>query len=110
MSCIVGTATARVAPDDNRGGAWASVPTARTLIAERTVHRVLNRRGLILDEERPTRATKRSERGAPNELWPMDFKGLRGFNRPGASGCPLVILDDLSRRMLALQHLGSTKA
>ncbi len=27
------------------------------LIAERTVHRVLNRRGLILDEDRPARAT-----------------------------------------------------
>ena len=80
------------------------------VISERTVHRVLNRRGLILDEDRPVRATKRFERGTPNELWQMDFKGPQGFNRPGASVGPLVILDDHRRMMLALQHLGSTKA
>lgn len=77
-------------------------------ISERTVHRVLDRNGLILDEDRPSRpANKRFEREHPNDLWQMDFKGPQGFNN-GSVG-PLSILDDHSRYLIELRHLGSTK-
>lgn len=77
-------------------------------VSERTVHRILERQGLILDEDRPVRATKRFERTAPNELWQMDFKGPQGFNRPGEAVGPLVIVDDHSRYVIEMKRLGST--
>lgn len=79
-------------------------------VAARTVHRILARHGLIEpgDQRRP--ATKRFERGGPNELWQMDFKGPQGFNPEGSPVGPLSILDDHSRYLLALEHLGSTKS
>ena len=51
---------------------------------------------------------QRFERATPNELWQMDFKGPAGFNTGVATG-PLSILDDHSRFLLALEHLGSTR-
>lgn len=84
---------------DEPGGVQLSV---------RTVHRILERQGLIADADRHTPATQRFERTAPNQLWQMDFKGPQGFNRGGNVG-PLSILDDHSRYLLALQHLGSTQ-
>lgn len=77
-------------------------------ICVRTVHRVLDRHGLIREQERRCQATQRFERNNPNELWQMDFKGPQGFNRGSAVG-PLSILDDHSRFLLALDHLGSTR-
>jgi transposase InsO family protein len=74
----------------------------------RTVHRILERHGLIQDRERHRPALQRFERSAPNELWQMDFKGPQGFNTGCAVG-PLSILDDHSRYLIALQHLGSTR-
>lgn len=74
----------------------------------RTVHRILVRRGLIAEEDRRQPATRRFERSSPNELWQMDFKGPQGFNKGGGVG-PLSVMDDHSRYLLALEHLGSTR-
>lgn len=76
-------------------------------IAVRTVHRILERHGLIRDADRHPGATQRFERSQPNQLWQMDFKGPQGFNTASPVG-PLSILDDHSRYVLALEHLGST--
>lgn len=77
-------------------------------ISVRTVHRILDRQGLIEAENRHRPALKRFEREAPNELWQMDFKGPPGFNKGGGTG-PLSLLDDHSRYLPALRHLGSTR-
>lgn len=77
-------------------------------ISVRTVHRILDRHGLIQEADRHRPAEKRYERSAPNELWQMDFKGPQGFNTGNPVG-PLSILDDHSRYLIALQHLGSTR-
>jgi transposase InsO family protein len=77
-------------------------------ISVRTVHRILERHGLIQESERHRAADKRFERSAPNELWQMDFKGPQGFNKGSPVG-PLSILDDHSRYLIALKHLGSTR-
>jgi transposase InsO family protein len=77
-------------------------------IAVRTVHRILDRHGLIHIEDRHRPAVERFERQEPNELWQMDFKGPPGFNKRGGVG-PLSVLDDHSRYLPALRQLGSTK-
>lgn len=77
-------------------------------ISVRTVHRILERHGLIQPSERHRAADKRFERSSPNELWQMDFKGPQGFNQGSPVG-PLSILDDHSRYLIALKHLGSTR-
>lgn len=77
-------------------------------ISVRTVHRILERHGLIQESERHPAATQRFERSSPNELWQMDFKGPQGFNQGSPVG-PLSILDDHSRYLIALKHLGSTR-
>jgi len=74
----------------------------------RTLHRILRRNGLVDQNGRGSPAVKRFEREAPNELWQMDFKGPQGFNKANPVG-PLSVLDDHSRYLLALQHLGSTR-
>lgn len=71
-----------------------------------TLHRILDREGLIEDGDRHRPAVERFERGRPNELWQMDFKGPQGFNR-GVG--PLSILDDHSRYVILLQQVGSTQ-
>src|SRR5271156_5668598 len=59
-----------------------------------TIHRILLRHDLVLEEDRRTAAVQRFERARPNELWQMDFKGPKGW--PQAVG-PLSVLDDHSR-------------
>jgi transposase InsO family protein len=76
-------------------------------ISERTVHRILQRQGLIHAPTAQGGAPERFERGAANELWQMDFKGPQGFNRGSGVG-PLSIQDDHSRYLVVLKHLGST--
>lgn len=95
---------------------WGAAKLARvlgqqqpdSLLQPRTVHRILERYGLIELADRRQRAVKRFERSAPNELWQMDFKGPQRGQRGGAVG-PLSVIDDHSRYVLALQHLGSTR-
>jgi transposase-like protein len=65
-------------------------------IAVRTVHRILQRHGLIREQHREPRANQRFERGAPKELWQMDFKGPAEFSAASPVG-PLSVLDDHSR-------------
>ena len=71
-----------------------------------TIHRILLRHDLVREEERRTPALQRFERGQPNELWQMDFKGPKGW--PQAVG-PLSVLDDHSRYLIALAANGSTQ-
>ena len=72
-------------------------------VATSTIHRVLLRHGLIGPEETHRPAVRRFERSAPNELWQMDFKGLRQ-RMAAAQGAvyPLSIEDDHSRYLLGL--------
>ena len=72
-----------------------------------TVHRVLARHGLVLDQERRRQATQRFERERPNELWQMDFKGQKESD---AAIGPLSVLDDHSRYLVALQQTGTTRS
>lgn len=78
------------------------------LVQMRTVHRILERHGMIAPQDRRRPAVKRFERGEPNELWQMDFKGPQGSSAHSAVG-PLSVMDDHSRYLVALHHLGSTK-
>lgn len=72
-------------------------------IAPRTVDRIIERHGLIREEDRPQRASQRFERKAANELWQMDLKGQY---RLGSGSCyPLSILDDHSRFLVGLHAL-----
>jgi transposase InsO family protein len=71
-----------------------------------TIHRILLRHDLVREEDRRPPARQRFERGQPNELWQMDFKGPKGW--PQAVG-PLSVLDDHSRYLIALAANGSTQ-
>jgi transposase InsO family protein len=71
-----------------------------------TVHRVLIRHSLVLDQESRRQATKRFEREQPNQLWQMDFKGQKDT---GAAIGPLSVLDDHSRYLVALEQTGTTR-
>jgi transposase len=70
-----------------------------------TIHRILQRHDLIGLQERGTSAVQRFERGQPNELWQMDFKGPKGWPQPMG---PLSVLDDHSRYLIALAATGGT--
>jgi len=72
-----------------------------------TVHRILQRRGLVRPQDRFRIAMQRFARGAPNQLWQMDFKSPIGWQAPVG---PLSLLDDHSRYAIALQQTGSTRA
>lgn len=72
-----------------------------------TIHRIMQRNGLLQDRRGMTPAPKRFERERPNELWQMDFKGEF---RTGEEMCyPLSLLDDHSRYAVGLHGLSSTK-
>lgn len=68
--------------------------------AASTVHAVLSRHGRIAPDS-PGRAYERFERGTPNELWQMDFKGRVQLGC-GAWLHPLTIIDDHSRFVIGL--------
>jgi transposase InsO family protein len=71
-----------------------------------TIHRILLRHGRVGSEERHPVAAQRFERGQPNELWQMDFKGPpKGWPQPAG---PLSVLDDHSRYLITLAANGST--
>jgi transposase InsO family protein len=76
-------------------------------VSRTTVHRIMDRNGLIYPSARHKPAVQRFERAEPNILWQMDFKGPKGFRQ--RSG-PLSLLDDHSRYLLALQHLENARA
>ncbi len=72
-----------------------------------TIHRILLRHELVRRQDRHRAAVQRFQRGAPNQLWQMDFKGSAGWN---AVTGPLSVLDDHSRYAIALAETGSTRA
>ena len=76
-------------------------------LPQSTIHRILLRHDLVRAGDGRVQAEKRFERGRPNQLWQMDFKGPKGWDQ--AVG-PLSILDDHSRYAVALQDTGSTQA
>lgn len=72
-----------------------------------TISRVLKRNGLIEDRKVSGHAETRFERGSPNELWQMDFKGDM---QAGNLVChPLSIIDDHSRYAIGLFPLKNQK-
>lgn len=76
-------------------------------LARNTVHRILLRRDLVREQDQHAPATERFERGVPNELWQMDFKGPKlWYQKVG----PLSVIDDHSRYVIALQVVTSTHA
>jgi transposase InsO family protein len=72
-----------------------------------TVHRVLVRHDLVLDQESRQQATGRFARESANQLWQMDFKGQKDT---GAAIGPLSVLDDHSRYLVALEQTASTRS
>jgi transposase InsO family protein len=72
-----------------------------------TVHRILLRRGLVRPQDQHPAAVQRFQRGSPNQLWQMDFKGPVGWEAPVG---PLSVLDDHSRYAIALEGTWSTQA
>ena len=74
-------------------------------LARNTIHRILQRHGLIKNYDQHPPALQRFERAQPNELWQMDFKGPKGW--PQIVG-PLSVLDDHSRYVVVLAANGNT--
>jgi transposase InsO family protein len=72
-----------------------------------TVHRILLRHQLVKMPDQHRWAVQRFERGTPNQLWQMDFKGPVGWQAPVG---PLSVLDDHSRYAIALAGTWSTRA
>jgi transposase InsO family protein len=75
-----------------------------TVIAPRTVDRIIQREGLTRPDAAPAPAVTRFERSAPNELWQMDAKGCYPL-QPAGQCHPLSILDDHSRYAVGLVAL-----
>ena len=72
-----------------------------------TVHRILLRWGLVRPQDQHRQAVGHFQRGAPNQLWQMDFKSPLGWDAPVG---PLSVLDDHSRYAIALHGTWSTQA
>ena len=68
-----------------------------------TINRVLARNGAIRPEDSHRPAFQRFERSAPNQLWQMDFKGVKEpMGARHGTIYPLSILDDHSRFLVGL--------
>jgi transposase InsO family protein len=68
-----------------------------------TINRVLARNGAVRPEDSHRPAFQRFERSAPNQLWQMDFKGMRECMAARYGTIyPLSILDDHSRFLVGL--------
>lgn len=72
-----------------------------------TIHRIVLRHNLVRPQDRHRAAVQRFSRGAPNQLWQMDFKGPLGWQAPVG---PLSIVDDHSRYAITLQGTWSSQA
>ena len=77
------------------------------LLPAATVHRILLRHGLVRVEDRHRQALKRFEREQPNQLWQMDFKSPKGWDK--AVG-PLSVIDDATRYAITLEGTWTTRA
>ena len=76
------------------------------MLPRNTIHRILWRHDLILEDDQHPPALQRFARKQPNELWQMDFKGPKRWPQPVG---PLSVLDDHSRYLIALAANGSTR-
>jgi transposase InsO family protein len=74
-------------------------PSGTAPLSLRTANRVLSRQGLSCARAEPSPGLSRFEREDPNELWQMDFKGLKYPKLPYEA---LSVIDDASRFCLAL--------
>jgi transposase InsO family protein len=74
-----------------------------TALPVRTIHRILQRRGLLEKKNSHAPALERFERAVPNELWQMDGKGE--YHASDGRCFPLSILDDHSRYAVGLYGL-----
>ena len=74
-------------------------------LARNTIHRILLRHDLVLEQDRHPSAVERFERAQPNELWQMDFKGPKMWLQKVG---PLSVIDDHSRYVIALHSVAST--
>jgi len=84
-----------------RNAGMLEVPALSTITA------IVRRHGRLSPAPAAPGPFKHFERGAPNELWQMDFKGHFAL---GAQRChPLTILDDHSRFSLATKACGDER-
>lgn len=82
-----------------------------TLLGSATIHRILKRRGAVAPCDPTPWRGKRFEREAPNQLWQMDFKGVKdAWSRLYGRIYPLTLLDDYSRFATGLIGLDSPGA
>lgn len=77
-------------------------------VSASTVDRVIDRNGLIRENDKQRPATRRFQKEKPNELWQMDFKGE--YRLPKGACYPLSIVDDHSRYSIGLIGLRSTNS
>jgi transposase InsO family protein len=79
---------------------WLLLHKEGISVPRSTIHRIISRHGLLVDEDCYKPALKRFERSKPNELWQVDLKGCMGR---GTARCePLTMLDDYSRFVVGL--------
>lgn len=74
-------------------------PNDDTPVCEKTANRILKRNHFQKEKLSSEQSLNRFERSNPNELWQMDFKGLRHPRLPYEA---LSIIDDASRFCIAL--------
>jgi len=71
-----------------------------------TIHRVVKRNGLVKPEDSHRPAVKRFARKQPNQMWQLDWKGIKNKYEPADGKCyPLSVVDDCSRFGLVLSPL-----
>ncbi|MBX3121395.1 MAG: DDE-type integrase/transposase/recombinase [Fimbriimonadaceae bacterium] len=75
-------------------------PDAEAPMSLRTANRILERAGLVCESHKVQEASQRFERAFPNELWQMDFKGLKAPRLPYEA---LSVVDDATRFCIALR-------
>ena len=75
-------------------------------ICERTIDRILKRADLLREPRIILESPIRFERGLPNELWQMDFKGL-GENPPPYK--ILSVVDDCTRFLVSLSRISHAR-
>lgn len=75
-------------------------PQGGAPLSLRSANRVLSRNGLACARQEARPADGRFERGGPNELWQMDFKGLKHPRLPYEA---FSVIDDASRFCVALR-------
>ena len=74
-------------------------PSGSAPLSLRTANRILHRQGLVCEPAGAMQEINHFERALPNELWQMDFKGLKYPKLPYEA---LSVIDDASRFCLAL--------